>query len=209
MVQRIHILCLTLLISSLFMFDSANAATIALPVTGQTTCYNASGTAIACVGTGQDGETQRGIAAPTPRFTDNGNGTVSDRLTGLIWLKNADCTDTVGSIIKSSGYLTWGEALIWSNGLASGACGLSDGSIAGQWRLPDRNELDSLVDRSRSNPALPAGHPFTSVQSDGYGCWSSSSIANSSAWVVSVGYGVVDYVSKYNYSYVWPVRSGQ
>ena len=52
-----------------------------LPKTGQTTSYAA----------GDDGALQKGVAWPNPRFTDNGNGTVTDNLTGLIWLKNANC----------------------------------------------------------------------------------------------------------------------
>jgi hypothetical protein len=53
--------------------------------TGQTRCYNESGTTIKCTGTGQDGEYRKGVASPTPRFTDNGDGTVTDHLTGLIF----------------------------------------------------------------------------------------------------------------------------
>ena len=44
--------------------------------------------------TGDDGDLQRGVAWPDPRFTDNGDGTVTDNLTGLIWLKNANCFGT-------------------------------------------------------------------------------------------------------------------
>ena len=51
-----------------------------VPKTGQTTSY----------GTREDGALQKGVAWPTPRFTDNNNGTVTDKLTGLIWMKNAD-----------------------------------------------------------------------------------------------------------------------
>lgn len=40
---------------------------------------------------GEDILLQRGIAWPIPRFTDNHNGSVTDNLTGLIWLKDADC----------------------------------------------------------------------------------------------------------------------
>ena len=61
-----------------------------VPKTGQTQCYDASA-AIDCAGTGQDGAFQKGVAWPNPRFTDNSNGTVTDNLTGLIWLKNANC----------------------------------------------------------------------------------------------------------------------
>jgi hypothetical protein len=53
-------------------------------VTGQTHCWNDSGTAISCTGTGQDGEVQAGVSCPTPRFPDQGNGTVKDNLTTLL-----------------------------------------------------------------------------------------------------------------------------
>ena len=49
--------------------------------TGQTTSYAA----------GDDGDLEKGVTWPSPRFTDNTNGTVTDNLTGLIWLKNANC----------------------------------------------------------------------------------------------------------------------
>jgi hypothetical protein len=52
-----------------------------VPQTGQTASYAA----------GDDGDIQAGVPWPVPRFTDNGNGTVRDNLTGLIWLKNASC----------------------------------------------------------------------------------------------------------------------
>jgi hypothetical protein len=51
--------------------------------TGQTQCWDAAGTPITCDGTGQDGDIQAGMAWPTPRFTDRGNGTVRDNLTGF------------------------------------------------------------------------------------------------------------------------------
>jgi hypothetical protein len=64
-----------------------------VPKSGQTTSY----------ATGDDGDLERGVEKPPlkDRFTDNGDGTVTDNLTGLIWLKNADCF----------GSRTWHEAL--------------------------------------------------------------------------------------------------
>ncbi|MFA7404140.1 MAG: DUF1566 domain-containing protein, partial [Pelobacteraceae bacterium] len=136
------ILLHTLLFTSILMLDSAVAATVAIPRTGQTACSDSNGVAIACAGTGQDGDTLKGAPWPTPRFTDNNNGTVSDNLTGMIWLKNPNCF----------GRQTWVTALNSANTLASGACGLTDGSVAGQWSLPNRRELASKVDRSKNNP---------------------------------------------------------
>jgi len=124
-----------------------------LPRTGQSTSYAA----------GDDFAKQSGVAWPGTRFSDNANGTVTDHLTGLIWLKNAGCASPS----------TWAAALSSANQLASGACGLSDGSVAGQWRMPNANELESLVDVSRANPSVSAGAPFTNVQlSNAY--WSST-----------------------------------
>jgi hypothetical protein len=182
--------------------------------TGQTTCWNADGTVIPCVGTGQDGQYQAGIdpvvtaifgtAYNTPawtgvRFTDNGDGTVTDSLTALIWLKNANCF----------GARLWATALSDANALASGSCGLSDGSVAGAWRLPNGNELHSLIDPTQSNPALPAGHPFTGVQSDNY--WTSTTVDyhTSGAVVVALPTGALVGAEKAGAIYVWPVRGGQ
>ena len=171
---------------------------------------------------GSDGALQKGVAWPSPRFTDNNNGTVTDNLTGLIWLKNANCTDTVGGINKSSGTfigaLGWNDALTWSNNLGAGNCGLTDGSTAGQWRLPNVRELQSLVHYGFSFPALSntagtgqwvEGDPFTNPQSVNY--WSSTTHMwyTGIAWDVTPYYGGVDVGSKTNPYYVWPVRGGQ
>lgn len=177
-----------------------SAATITLPRTGQTTSY----------ATGDDGALQIGTAWPSPRFTDNANGTVTDNLTRLIWLKNASCTDKVGLVNPiTGGKLPWSTAITWSNGLQNGNCGLSDGSTAGQWRLPNIKELESLIDLNSVNPPLTTGYPFTRVQYSDY--WSSSTVAGDtgSAWDVYMQEGTSNsYDKRYN-SFVWPVRSGQ
>ncbi|MBF0396994.1 MAG: DUF1566 domain-containing protein, partial [Desulfobacterales bacterium] len=120
--------------------------------TGQTTSYASA----------DDGAAQKGVTWANPRFTDNGNGTVTDNNTGLIWLKNISCF----------GAMTWGQGVSSCNNLFSGSCGLTDGSQAGDWRLPNIKELESLIDYGRTNPALPNGHPFIGVQSDKY--WTST-----------------------------------
>ena len=64
-------------------------------------------------------------------LSDNGDGTVTDSSTGLVWLKNANCFGSVN----------WDEAKTKASQLKNGQCGLSDGSTAGQWRLPTINKL--------------------------------------------------------------------
>lgn len=157
---------------------------------------------------GDDGNMQRGIHWPIPRFTDNQDGTITDNLTGLIWLKKADCFSNQ----------TWSGSLAAASTLESGDCGLSDGSKEGEWRLPNIRELESLRDVNYSLPALPdtegtgkwtEGEPFESVQSAYY--WSSSTNAGSTnyAWYLHLGSGSVFSSAKAdNCCLVWPVRGG-
>ncbi|MCP3972952.1 MAG: DUF1566 domain-containing protein, partial [bacterium] len=100
----------------------------------------------------------------SPRFTDNGDGTVTDNLTGLIWTERVDCFP----------YTQWIGALALANSLADPSCDLTDGSVAGDWRLPNVNELFSLSAFGPGTWALPLGHPFKNVPVDGR-LWSSTS----------------------------------
>ncbi len=176
------------------------AGAVDLPKTGQTTCYDESGNVIDCAETGQDGDIQAGVDWPEPRFEDNGDGTVTDHLTGLVWLQNANC----------GGYMNWYDALTYCNNLANGSCGLADGSAAGDWRLPNIIELESLVNAEESNSASWLNtQGFTNVQSS-Y-CWSATTYAfyALNAWCVVMGSGNVGCDGKSSNCYVWPVRAGQ
>jgi len=175
----------------------------AVAKTGQTACSDVNGNLQSCAGTGQDGEFQTGVSV-SPRFVDNANGTVKDDLTGLIWLKNTNCF----------GLVDWTSALNDSNTLASGACGLTDGSVVGAWRLPNLKELLSLVDYGYFNPALPAGHPFSGVTANGE-FWSSTSDSGNSGGTtlrtLQLSSGTIGSGNKLllHTRRVWPVRDGQ
>jgi uncharacterized protein DUF1566 len=182
-----------------------------VPETGQTECWETNlttltSTLIACAGTGQDGESQAGVPLPTPRFVKNDNGTVTDRLTGLIWLQQANCF----------GAVLWPDALMAAKSLASGDCELTDGSQEGDWRLPNARELHSLINfdfvPTLSNTTGTApwtdGDPFFAVQLAGY--WSSTTVPGSpyGALAVQMASGQISGGIKRDPVYVWPVRGG-
>jgi hypothetical protein len=116
-----------------------------LPWTGQNACFDSEGARLECPGTGQDGELRQGVSWPRPRFEKTGED-ILDRLTGLTWRE---------VISRDPGLLTWPEALQ--------AVAELEEKTGTDWHLPNINELESLVDASRSSPALPeGGHPFLS-----------------------------------------------
>jgi len=169
-----------------------------VPKTGQTTCYNDSGDPVSCqlvLTLGQDGN-RKGVSWPNPRFTDNLDGTVTDNLTGLIWLKNADCF----------GPRFWQQAIDICRGLETGSCGLTDGSSTLDWRLPNKRELFSLTSDGYYGPAVPSPRPFTNIFQNNY--WSSTTFiyVPDRAWYVFIFNGSIGFESKTIGNYVWCVR---
>jgi hypothetical protein len=168
-----------------------------VPRTGQTECYDDAGNVIDCEGTGQDGELQKGFLSPEPRFTDNGDGTVTDNQTELVWLKNANCFGT----------RTWSQALSDCNNLADGDCGLTDGSSPGDWWLPNINQLKSLTDYGNI-PVFPSDHPFINLRLWHY--WSSTTWTHhpERAVYLHMNEGGIDfeYKTRSDGPAVWPVR---
>jgi len=155
--------------------------------TGQTNTYQA----------GDDGTYTNGVAWPNPRFTVGtgaSSNCVIDNLTGLMWLKNPDAT-----------IRTWAVAIIYCEALdgTDGRGGYSD------WRLPNKNELSSLIDAGKANPSLPTGHPFTGVQLYPYFSSTTSASNTGSAWEMDTRNGrMTTGGNKMFEDCVWPVRGG-
>jgi Protein of unknown function (DUF1566) len=166
----------------------------------------------------------------TDRYIDCGNGTVTDNVTGLVWLASANCL---------GGGFDWSTAMELVAGLSDlpgddpDDCGLSDGSSPGEWRLPSKAEWQAMV-----ADADGLGCDPTITNDAGDGCWdaacvtagdcSFSGVASfywsatsdvgepfgpSFVWVVSLILGDADdfvfFDSKGSSNYVWPVRGGQ
>ena len=102
---------------------------------------------------GEDGHAsmRRGVAWPNPRFTDNANGTVTDNLTGLIWLKNANAPAATRAWATALADVTQLNTDGTMNGNSAGDTS-NAGSHQADWRLPNVQELQSLIDYGRFNP---------------------------------------------------------
>jgi hypothetical protein len=111
------------------------------PPTGQTACSDTTGALVDCAGTGQDAEAAGGAGR---RFTDNGDGTIRDEDTGLVWERLEDD----GGIHDWNNLYTWEEAF-------GKVADLNAAAFAGHedWRLPNRFELETLVNLGASSPA--------------------------------------------------------
>jgi hypothetical protein len=136
-----------------------------------------------------------------------GDGTIRDNFSGLIWLKN----------LTGLGRKNWDGAMDLAGALSSGEFGLTDGSVAGDWRLPTKEEWESFMSTVYDDPALcntlgnqqwSEGDAFIGVQSDFY--WSSTEIAGFPhlAELVDMLDGRFTCGMKGIDIYVWPVRSG-
>jgi hypothetical protein len=113
--------------------------------TGQTTCWDDhTGNVICCAGTGHDGDTRRG--APIA-YADNGDGTITDANTGLMWEKQSNGDGSVHDIANT---YTWDQA--FSGHVAT----LNSTSFAGHtdWRVPNVKELQSIVNYENVAPAV-------------------------------------------------------
>lgn len=116
--------------------------------TGQAVSYKA----------GDDGAMGKGIKWPDPRFVSLGDGTVADRLTNLIWLQDAGTPGYGTGKFRYRNTKSWSDAFDYIDLMNQGNyCGHTD------WRLPNRRELESLMDFSQSAPALAPGNGFNHV----------------------------------------------
>jgi len=160
--------------------------------TGQVTCHDMDGRGVPCRGSGQDAEFRKGVAWPLPRF-EGYDETVLDRLTGLVWTRNANL----------AGFpLKWQEALDYISGMnRDRAFGYSD------WRLPTRRELRSLMSHQTRKPALPEGHPFTDIFLGWYWTSTTAMINPAYAWYIHMEGARMFYGNKEQFCLLWPVRA--
>ncbi len=136
------------------------------------------------------------------RFLDNGDGTVTDCRTNLVWLQNANCF----------GNQDWNSAISFAARLSDKECGLSDDSMEGDWRVPTKEELQGIgTDPPETWTAgypsvtwTKPGSPFVAILTGQY--WSSTEYNTSIVWHARMTNGFTGYDVKDNGKRVWPVR---
>ena len=173
----------------------------------------------------QDGVTAGRPTAPcfdnSNRYVNCGDGTVTDTVTGLVWLQDATCLGTVD----------WATGNVRASQLADGQCGLADGSLPGQWRIPTLDEWQATIARAislgcsgegPSNPpaltndtgtaCLDSGPTsFFGITSGSYWSVSSNEQHPNNAWAVSLDatiHGFGFFAVKTFALPAWPIRSG-
>ena len=138
-------------------------------------------------------------------FTDD---LVLDKETGLVWTRDSNIFHTMGINPPDGG----GDGTMKWQSAVNQCRDLNIGNRKG-WRLPAVEELASLVDPSKSYPALPSGHPFINLdETCGYWSYTTNETDPSMAWCVAINWigpvyndGVKDATPG---NFVWPVRGG-
>jgi len=136
----------------------------------------------------------------TGRFIDNGDGTVTDRKTNLMWIKNGWRIDFFSAV-------NWVEALKKCEGFSYG--GYTN------WRLPTIKEWKSLLDKNNEYPALVEPNPFENIivhmpywSRTEYNSNQVSSIKGANrAYIVMLYYGQISHQSTNKLGFILPVRS--
>jgi hypothetical protein len=146
-------------------------------------------------------ETEVPSTTPASRFQDNGDATVTDQSTGLMWARCPEGLSGTGCATGAAAAFTWEGALLRARD--SGLAGYTD------WRLPDIKELSSLVEERCYDPAINLA-VFPNTPSSGFWSASPGGASSGGAWYVRFYDGYAYGYGRGGYAYrVRLVRSGQ
>ncbi len=181
--------------TTIFGVEGTYVGSYGIPKTEQTTSYIDY----------DDGYYEKGAPNSGDRYTDNGDGTITDNATGLEWVKSgyADTDTTPATTYTADGSwrkYTWNNALLYAERL--------DYAGHTDWRLPNVKEIQSITNYEVYNPAINTTY-FTNTSSDYY--FSSTTAVNGTgyAWCTNYFNGSIAINDKTAAFYVRPVRGGQ
>lgn len=163
--------------------------------TDQVHCYTQNGRRIGCGGTGQDASMRKMHQHMRDQRFLPKTHVVEDRLTGAVWTRDAN----------PDGFpQTWHEALATVAKMRDQrAHGFGD------WQLPSRELLFSLISHQHINPAIEENHPFENVFNGYYWTRDSCCRLPDQAWYVHLGGGRVHRGMKQGSYLLWPVCPGR
>jgi hypothetical protein len=183
--------------------------------TGQTLCWDPLDTQAPisktpCPGTRQDGDLRMGVPI---QFVDNGNGTITDTNTTLVWEKLSD-----DNSIHDYDYTQHQ----WAGAFYEKVKQLNEEAFAGftDWRVPNIKELSTLIDYSfNASPAVSTAFNYdckpgctvaTCSCTKGSNYWTSTSLepAGTNAWVINFQNALISNQTKTQYYFVRAVRGG-
>lgn len=136
------------------------------------------------------------------RFKDNGDGTVTDTITGLMWTKDAQLGGEIPAWEKARGYVGAMNA------------GKNENYGHTDWRIPDLKEIEKFTEGTEEyGPASPTGDPFVNVKANqtSYFCWNKEArkYGTGMVWDVFKWSGRLRSRSgEIENTFIWPVRGG-
>lgn len=151
-----------------------------------------------------------GTLSPGGRWCDNGDGTVTDMTTCLVWLKNAGWGGTKAWRNSDNSVNRYDDAHARAGILQAGAigAGLNDGSVVGDWRLPTKSELEHV--RHGTEAVGKDDMQFFTGIAVYYWSSTTSDSYNDEAFYVDMEFiGVTTAPKSMDIFYVWPVRGNQ
>jgi len=164
-----------------------------LPWTGQISTYAYRDDGAYKKGHTTDRPIVKGIGSH--RFTDNGDGTITDKATGLMWVK--DPINGVGS--------PFDIPISWAYGLLT--CEVLTFAGHSDWRMPNIKELMSIVDYNKT-PGPIIDETYFACERDEYHSSTTAAWFTDGAIGIEFEYGFIQGISKVNNAYVRPVRLG-
>uniref|UniRef100_UPI0040576FC3 Lcl C-terminal domain-containing protein n=1 Tax=Candidatus Electronema sp. TaxID=2698783 RepID=UPI0040576FC3 len=143
-------------------------------------------------------------STPDSQLTDNGDGTITDSKTGLMWKKCVEGLSGTDCATGATSTFTWQQALQKPGTVNTG------GGFAGytDWRLPNIKELRSIVEEQCYSPAINATR-FPNTPNSIVWSGSPSACNSANAWIVKFTYDESNFADRRNAYAVRLVRGGQ